>query len=208
MDEHYSPVRSTTRLTDPRALRAYAHPVRMALVGLLRTEGPLTATRAAEILGESSGTCSFHLRQLAKYGLVEEAGGGTGREKPWRATALFTDVPATADSPEGAAAAGLVRSVLAEGYFDRLMHWLEVRAQEPQEWQQAAIFGDRILYLTPDELAGLGARIGELLDAYTERVTEPQLRPEGSRQVTYVQFAFPGQRPASGNAAGDDGGAG
>ena len=70
--------RTVTRLTDPRALRAYAHPVRMALVGLLRTEGPLTATRAAELLGESSGTCSFHLRQLAKYGLVEEAGGGTG----------------------------------------------------------------------------------------------------------------------------------
>ena len=69
--------RSVTRLTDPRALRAYAHPVRMRLMGLLRTEGPLTATRAADLLGESSGTCSFHLRQLAKYGLVEEAEGGT-----------------------------------------------------------------------------------------------------------------------------------
>lgn len=201
----HSPARRITRLTDPRALRAYAHPVRMALVGLLRTEGPLTATRAAEILGESSGTCSFHLRQLAKYGLVEEAGGGTGREKPWRATALFTNVPATAESPEGAAAAGLVFSVLAEDYFGRLMSWLEVRGQEPQEWQEAAIFGDRILYLTPDELADLDARIGELLDAYTERLTEPQLRPEGARQVTYVQFTFPRQRPASGNAAGDDG---
>ena len=95
--------RSVTRLTDPRALRAYAHPVRMALVGLLRTEGPLTATRAAELLGESSGTCSFHLRQLAKYGLVEEAGGGTGREKPWRATALSTSWEAAPGNPELAA---------------------------------------------------------------------------------------------------------
>ena len=77
-------------LTDPRAMRAYAHPVRMALIGLLRTQGPLTATQAAEQLGESSGTCSFHLRQLAKYGFCEEAGGGRGREKPWRATAMFT----------------------------------------------------------------------------------------------------------------------
>jgi helix-turn-helix protein len=196
MDEHDPPARSITRLTDPRALRAYAHPVRMALVGLLRTEGPLTATRAAEILGESSGTCSFHLRQLAKYGVVEEAGGGAGREKPWRATALVTDVPATAESPEGTAAAGLFFSVLAEGYFDRLMNWLEVREQEPREWQEAAIVGDRILYLTPDELAGLGARIGELLDAYTERLTAPRLRPEGARQVTYVQLAFPWQRRA------------
>ena len=60
--------RTVTRLTDPRALRAYAHPVRMALVGLLRTEGPLTATRAGELLGESSGTCSFHLRPPGRAG--------------------------------------------------------------------------------------------------------------------------------------------
>jgi DNA-binding transcriptional ArsR family regulator len=205
MDGRRPPARSITRLTDPRALRACAHPVRMALVGLLRSEGPLTATRAAEILGESSGTCSFHLRQLAKYGLVEEAGGGTGREKPWRATALFTDVPPIADSPEGAAAVGLFYSVIAEGYFDHLMNWLEVRGQEPQEWQEAAIFGDRILFLTPDELASLHARIDELLDAYTERLTEPRLRPKGSRQVTYVQFAFPQQRPASAGTGGDGG---
>src|ERR1700686_3441278 len=93
--------RPGTKLTAPRALRAYAHPVRMALMGLQRTEGPLTATRAAELLGESSGTCSFHLRQLAKYGLVEEAGGGTGREKPWRATATTTDWDAAGDgTPE------------------------------------------------------------------------------------------------------------
>lgn len=201
MDEQHAPARNSTRLTDPRALRAYAHPVRMALVGLLRTEGPLTATRAAEILGESSGTCSFHLRQLAKYGLVEEAGGGTGREKPWRATALFTSVPPTADTPEGTAAVGSFYSALAESYFDRLRDWLTARGREPGEWQEAAIFGDRLLYLTPEELASLGARIGELLDAYTERLTDPQLRPAGSRQVTYVQFAFPRQQPGGGDAA-------
>src|SRR5215813_9030667 len=107
--------RTVTRLTDPRALRAYAHPVRMRLIGLLRTEGPLTATRAADLIGESSGTCSFHLRQLAKYGLVEEAEGGTGREKPWRATTTSTawDTPGD-DTPEMAAAASLLSTVVAE----------------------------------------------------------------------------------------------
>src|ERR1700683_4857459 len=103
--------RSVSRLTDPRALRAYAHPVRLKLVSLLRTEGPLTATRAAELLGESSGTCSFHLRQLAKYGLVEEAGGGTGREKPWRATALSTSWEAAPGNPELAAATSMLNTV-------------------------------------------------------------------------------------------------
>src|SRR3954467_8550651 len=75
-------------LTDPRALRGYAHPTRMALMGLLRREGPHTATRAAARVGESFASCSFHLRQLAKYGLVEQAGGGRGREKPWRGAAV------------------------------------------------------------------------------------------------------------------------
>jgi helix-turn-helix protein len=149
-----------TRLTDPRALRAYAHPVRMALVGLLRTEGPLTATRAGELLGESSGTCSFHLRQLAKYGLVEEAGGGTGREKPWRATTTSTDWDAIGDgTPESAAATGLLASAVAERYFAQLARWLEASPGEPQEWRQAAMLGDRVLYVTPAELEELGDRV-------------------------------------------------
>ena len=183
--------RSVTRLTDPRALRAYAHPVRMALVGLLRTEGPLTATRAAELLGESSGTCSFHLRQLAKYGLVEEAGGGTGREKPWRATTTSTSWDAVTDTPEMTAAAGLLRTVAAEQYFAQLMRWLEASAEEPAEWQEAALFGDRILWVTAEELAELGRRVGEMVDGYFERQVRPELRPPGARLATWLHLAFP-----------------
>jgi DNA-binding transcriptional ArsR family regulator len=183
--------RTISRLSDPRALRAYAHPVRMALIGLLRSEGPLTATRAGERLGESSGTCSFHLRQLAKYGLVEEAEGGTGREKPWRATAQRTRVPDTTDDPEIAAAGGHVRSVFAEQYFARLMRWLDRRQDEPAQWQEADQFGDRILYVTAEELTDLGARLDTLLDQYLDRLVRPELRPEGARRVTYMHFGFP-----------------
>jgi predicted transcriptional regulator len=187
--------RPVTRLTDPRALRAYAHPVRLALVGLLRTEGPLTATRAAELLGESSGTCSFHLRQLAKYGLVEEAGGGTGREKPWRAATMFTDLPAVADTPELAAAGGLLRTVLAERYFEGVMHWLDRRQEEPPEWQEAAHFGDWLIYLTPEELTVLGRRVHALLEPYLDRTASPGLRPDAARLVTWLHLAFPGELP-------------
>jgi hypothetical protein len=191
--------RTVTRLTDPRALRAYAHPVRMALVGLLRTEGPLTATRAGELLGESSGTCSFHLRQLAKYGLVEEAGGGTGREKPWRATTTSTDWDATGDgTPESAAATGLLASVIAERYFEQLARWLEASPDEPQEWRQAALLGDRVLYVTPAELAELGDRVRGVLDEYFERLVRPELRPPGARQVSWLSIAFPNEFRAGG----------
>src|SRR5258708_12496804 len=85
--------RSTKRITDPKALRALAHPIRMSLIGLLRTEGPLTATRAAELLGESSASCSFHLRQLAKYGMAEKAPGGQPRERPRQPPTISPALP-------------------------------------------------------------------------------------------------------------------
>jgi len=187
--------RSVKRMTDPRALRALAHPLRLSLLGLLRSEGPLTATRAGEVLGESAASCSFHLRQLAKYGLVEEAGGGRGRERPWRATAMLTDVPAVTDSPELAAASGLFRSIVAERYYEQMMAWLEARADEPAEWQRAALFGDLFLYLTAPELTELGEQVRRLLDRYLDRTTRPELRPPGARLVTYIHVAAPEPRP-------------
>lgn len=186
--------RTVTKLTDPRALRAYAHPVRMKLVGLLRTEGPLTATRAAELLGESTGTCSFHLRQLAKYGLVEEAGGGTGRQKPWRATTTSTQWDAVADDPETAAAAGLLNMAVAKQYFEQLMRYLQALPDEPPEWQRAALFGDRFLWVTAEELADLGEKVRQVIDVYFERQVRPDLRPAGARLVSYLNLAFPAAR--------------
>jgi predicted ArsR family transcriptional regulator len=186
--------RSVKRITDPKALRALAHPIRLALIGLLRTEGPLTATQAGELLGESSASASFHLRQLAKYGLAEEARGGQGRERPWQATSQFTDVPELDDTPEFAAAAGLFRSVVAERYFESMMRWLEARPNEPEEWQLAAAFGDRFLYLTPHELAELNEQVEALVDRYADRTVRPDLRPAGSREVSFLQLAFPAIR--------------
>jgi DNA-binding transcriptional ArsR family regulator len=180
-----------TRLTDPKALRALAHPVRLALVGLLRLHGPLTATKAAELLGESSGSTSFHLRQLAKYGLVEEAGGGAGRERPWRATAMFTGWPELADSQEVAAASDLLSAVVAERYFEQLMSWLQARDAEPPRWQQAALFGDTLLWLTADELSELGREEQALIERYLERQTSPELRPAGARPIMHLHLAFP-----------------
>jgi DNA-binding transcriptional ArsR family regulator len=184
--------RTVKKLTDPRALRALAHPTRLALVGVLRREGPLTATRAGELLGQSSASCSFHLRQLAKYGLVEEAGGGTGRERPWRATTMFTSWPDVADDPELAAATDMFAGVLAERYFEYLRRWLETRHREPEAWQKAAGFGDTMVYVTAEELAELLAGERALVDRYLDRQDHPELRPPGARRVTYLHLAFPG----------------
>lgn len=183
--------RQVTRLTDPKALRALAHPIRLALVGQLRVHGQLTATQAGELLGESSGSCSFHLRQLAKYGLVEEAGGGQGRERPWRATAMFTSWPEGAEDPKVEAAADLLRGVVTDLYLAGLARWQEAVPDEPPEWQQAAEFGDTVVYLTADELADLSRRMREMVEAYLDRRASPQTRPPGSRLVTFLHIAYP-----------------
>lgn len=180
----------TLELTDPRALRAVAHPVRLALIGLLRTGGPLTATEAGERLGESPANCSFHLRQLAKHGLVEEAGRGPGRQRPWRATAQFTTVPGAATGDLGAAVSQF-KAVLAQRYFDRLMSWLRRQPHETEEWRSSEIFGDSYLYLTSAEMRRLGVQLWELLEPYHVRTADPAQRPPGSRLVTLVRLAFP-----------------
>ncbi len=183
--------RRTVQLTDPRALRALAHPVRLTLVGLLRREGPLTATQAAARVGESPSSCSFHLRQLAKYGLVEEAPRVRGRQRPWQATALVTSWPNVTRDPELAAAADLLNAVVVERLFEHVLRWVDARAGETAEWQDAAGFGDRMLYLTSGELAELGREVQALLERHADRSVSPASRPEGSRRVMAMYFAFP-----------------
>lgn len=178
------------RLTDPRALRAYAHPTRMQLVGLLRSSGPFTATRAAELTGESVASCSYHLRILAKYGLVEEAPGGRGREKPWRATARFTDWPEYSEDTAVAEAADALSVAVAERYFERVVRAMERRHLLPRAWQEAEQFGDSLIYLTAEELADLGERMSELLRPYEEREADRSLRPEGARAVSVLRIAY------------------
>jgi predicted ArsR family transcriptional regulator len=178
-------------LTDPRALRALAHPVRLALVGLLRREGPMTATRAAVHVDSSPSNCSFHLRQLEKYGLVEEAPGGRGRERPWRATAFFTSWPNAPHDPELAAAADLLSAVVVERLFEQVMRWLEAKPSDPPEWQEAATFSDTMLYLTAEELDAYARDVRDLQARFAERTASSDRRPEGSRRVIAIHFAFP-----------------
>jgi predicted ArsR family transcriptional regulator len=191
MNDAQVPGRTIARLDNAKALRAYAHPVRMKLIGALRTRGPLTATQAGRLLGESSGTCSFHLRQLAKYGLVEETGGGVGRQKPWRATATSTAWDDTPRDPETAAAAGFLTEALAASYFGQLKRWLEVRAGESEDWQRAAFIGDHFLWVTADELTQIEHDLRAVTTKYFERQVKPELRPPGARLVTALHIAFP-----------------
>jgi DNA-binding transcriptional ArsR family regulator len=137
------PGQRTVQLTNPRALRALAHPIRLELISLLRRGGPLTATQAGERIDESPSSCSFHLRQLAKYGLVEEAGGGHGRERPWRATAISTEWAARGSDDEADAATALL-----EPYLKRL------EAREPPREGARPVSVIALAFPLPEEAQG------------------------------------------------------
>ena len=179
------------QVTDPRALRALAHPTRLALLGLLRRSGPLTATQAGETVGESPACCSFHLRQLAKYGLVEEAGGGRGRERPWRATAISTEWAPRGGNEEADAAGALLSRVVVERYFEDALAWLERRDCEDPEWADAATLSDAIVYMTPEEMREVDEGIRAVLKPYLARLEDPVPPAEGARPVNVIALAFP-----------------
>src|SRR3954469_22531467 len=119
-----------TRLTDARSLRGYAHPLRLRLIGLLRSEGPMTATPAAARLDDNVPNCSFHLRQLAKYGLAERAPAADGRERPWRATAQATTWHDDSDDPEVRAATDQINAVVLGQYVRSAERYLARRGAE------------------------------------------------------------------------------
>jgi DNA-binding transcriptional ArsR family regulator len=180
----------TVELTDPRALRALAHPTRLELMGLLRLGEPLTATQAAERIGESPASCSFHLRQLAKYGLVEEAGGGRGRERPWRATAISTEWAASGGGEEADEAGALLSRLVVERHFQSALEWLDRRAEEAPEWVEATTISDALVYMTPQELRDLDKGIRDLLEPYLKRLEDPT-PADGGRPVNVMVIGFP-----------------
>lgn len=185
----------TVALTDPKALRAYAHPLRMSLVGLLRREGPLTATQAAALLGESVPNCSFHLRQLAKYGLAERVEGADGREKPWRATAMYTSWTSASDDPAVVEAANALTRISMERNFDRARSWLAHSASEPPAWRELTGSSDYLLYVTPAELRQIHEQIEQIMTPFNDRLGAGAVRPEGSRAVTFFQIAMMNEGP-------------
>jgi Helix-turn-helix domain len=191
------PDQTPREIRDPRVLRAVAHPLRIALLELIGREGQLTATGASELSGESVASCSFHLRQLAKYGFIEVAP-GEGREKPWRLVTSSHSWSAVDDSSERAVAGRVLTSVLADREFAQFEDWLDERANESTEWQEAALTHQSLLYLSAQELADLSNQINELIAAYLGRLDVAE-RPENARPVRFFAVGYPIKPTERGN---------
>ncbi len=157
----------------------------------LSLRGPMTATEAGDNIGESATTCSFHLRQLAKYGFVEEAGGGKGRARPWRMTSVGMRMRSGEDS-ESELALEAVARLFQERALGRYRTWLETRGSYPARWRKAAAESEQIIYLTVEELEALSEELFEFITArYRERLTDPSARPPGAIAVELLLLTYP-----------------
>jgi predicted transcriptional regulator len=199
-DQAAQPPAEPEVLSDARRLRALTHPVRLALLRQLMLNGPLTATEAGELIGESPTTCSFHFRQLAKYGVVEEAGGGKGRARPWRMTTTGLSVTPREDPASQLAADALLRMV-RQRQIEWYWTWLNTRSTYPRRWQDAAEDSEYVFHLTVEELEQLGKDLTAILmPLFEKRMADPSKRPPGSVPVQLLLLSHPVEYPEDGAA--------
>jgi hypothetical protein len=168
---------------DPKALRALAHPLRWQLIDLLGSEGTATATRCAEVLGESVASCSYHLGILAKYGYVEEVPGRTGREKPWRLASTRQDLGSGGLDTEGQLAAEAATEAFLDHEFARTKQRLHRKSLEPEQWQPKLV--GETTWLTEDEYAAVWRELSAVLERHRRDLSllDPSERPKGSREA-------------------------
>ncbi|MDR8408903.1 helix-turn-helix domain-containing protein [Nonomuraea sp. 3-1Str] len=177
---------------DPRVLKVVAHPLRVRLLGLLRRDGPATASELGRLVGESSGSTSYHLRVLARYGFIEEdPDRRDGRERRWRARHLYTswDNARMAATPEGWEAVRIMHARQVE-MLVRAMRAFE-ESPDP-EWLPVAGMSDHLAELPPEGVREFNQRMGELVRDVIARYAD---HPE-ARKVQLWAAAFPNETRA------------
>lgn len=156
----------------PEGLKAYAHPLRMAILRYLREHGRATSTTLAEALGESTGQTSYHLRQLAKHQLVEDVPGvGSGRERWWRARGAGVDLSTMLTDPDTAKAADILLADLVRERNEVLGRWIGSlsRLSADDLVAQRSLHSSTTLLLTPEELLELSNALGEVVESFSDR---------------------------------------
>ncbi|MFF4759096.1 ArsR/SmtB family transcription factor [Streptomyces sp. NPDC001292] len=181
------------RPLDARSLRGLAHPLRMRLLTTLRHRGPATASQLAAKLGESSGATSYHLRQLAAHGFVEDAPEhGKGRERWWRAAhggVSFDETLLKDADPEVRGAADLFLHEIANQRTQELATWLGTRNDWSGAWRRASDLSDWTLRLTPALALDLIEKMHELVEGY--RALAPEDGTTDTEQVRVHTHVFP-----------------
>jgi DNA-binding transcriptional ArsR family regulator len=195
-DQAEPPVPGSRRaLTDVPSLQALAHPTRLALLEAIGLSGAMTATQASAVVGESPTACAYHLRMLARLGFIEEAGGGRGRERPWRLIPTGFSIDGDPDDPASVKAAASLTAALRERMFKSIRDFSLKESAYPQDVRDVTDFVQSVVFATPAELAELREELIALLSRYVDRI-DPARRPAGSYPFEIVAFTHVLNLPA------------
>ncbi|MET9272579.1 helix-turn-helix domain-containing protein [Kribbella sp. NPDC003557] len=180
-------------ITDPQAMRALAHPVRLAALSYLQKNGPATATQLSEHVGASPSVTSWHLRHLAEFGLVVDVPppSGTDRRQRWwdaAARGFRYEMPET---PEGTEAGRLLRTEMMNQALEAAQQWLvETEPDLDPEWSRLAGSANTLLMLTLAEAEAIESAIEELLAPYVQRRDAGDV-PDDARPVRHLRISLP-----------------
>ena len=187
------------RIDDPRGIRAWAHPARLAILDALATGDELTATECAEVTGLSASATAYHLNLLERYGVVEPAPARPDRrERPWRMTQRRITVDLDASTPASAAATSAVTAAYMDSTRAVGVEFLEGGHAEPEEWRDAASMNTADLWLTVQETQQVVRELGAVLDPYRGRTLRGE-KPPGSRRVRVLNVVVPHRRSQPGS---------
>jgi len=177
------------RRLDLDELKALSHPLRQRILYHLASVGPANSTSIAKTFGESTGSTSYHLRQLERFGLIDEVQArAKGRERWWRLVPLDLRGKADGDSTPGASdIADRLGRIGLERDRELVDRYLGNRDRFA-DWDDAAMFSSSITHLTKDELARFTEEYVELLKRYWR---EPDERPPDAKPVAAMLSAFP-----------------
>jgi DNA-binding transcriptional ArsR family regulator len=176
-------------LRDTAAIKTLAHPARLMILDELTPDNELTATEIAQVAGLTPSAMSYHLRQLAKWKIVEEADSTDGRERRWKLHPGGWGI-----EPEHPKAAIAAETTLVARMLDRqredILRWFAMQGDETQEWLDATTLTTSQIWLTPDEMVDLTGAIQGRIDRFRDR-SDPAKRPDGARRVQMGFFAVP-----------------
>lgn len=162
-------------------LRALAHPLRWRLMEVVDSEGTATATRCAQVLGESVASCGYHLGILGKYGYLEQVSDTPGRERPWRAIDRRQDLSPPGPEVDDALASEAATEAFLDVELDQIKARQRCKSAEPAEWAAATAVGGSTMWVTAGELGQLKDELMAMLVRYQDRSENARLRPEGAR---------------------------
>jgi DNA-binding transcriptional ArsR family regulator len=184
-----TPPPDVVMLRDTAAIKTLAHPARLVILDELMPDNELTATEIAKVAGVTPSAMSYHLRQLAKWKIVEEAGSKDGRERRWKLHPGGWGI-----EPEHPKAAIAAETTLVARMLDRqredILRWFATQDEESPEWLDAAHLTASNSWLTPGEMADLTDAVQSRIDAFRGR-SDPKKRPDGARRVQVGFFAVP-----------------